>query len=137
MTHDEKLRLEELNLEAEYKALGVEIQRKRLEALRTPHTGVLPSSDPLGKAIMGTEFTALQKSIDEFIEKTLSHKRGVKKPYVDTLKWYVEEAYGPDNKEALTGMLTLATLSSLLNVALLRGSTPTVSSVALMVGTEI
>lgn len=137
MTNDERLRMEELNLEAEYKALGVEIQRKRLEALRTPHTGVLPSNDPLGKAIMGTEFTALQSSISEWIDKTLSHKRGVKKPYVDTLKWYVTDAYGPDNKDALTGMLTLATLSSLLNVALLRGSTPTVSSVALMVGTEI
>ena len=133
---EQMMELEELRLEQEYKSLGEEQERKHLEALRYATGSPLASDSPLGKSIMATEFTTLQNAIQSFMQCFLEHKKGVKKPYVDILSYYIETIY-KGQLETFAGNITLATVSNMLNGALLKGGNPSLSTIALAIGREI
>lgn len=106
---------DELNLEQEYKNLGMQAKIKELEQIRINNSGVDACNQPLGHKFMRLEFDDLCKEVKNWMLSVTKPKRGVVANYIPILQGLMREYKEVDE---LVSMMTLTAYSMAISAAL-------------------
>lgn len=117
-TYGSDLVTKELELEAGYRKLGMLSTQRTYDNFESPdsHAGI--GELQLGQKFIAFEFKKVQEAMTQFIDGSIAPKAGVKPGYCLILSTLATLYHYKDSKDTLSGLLTMATFSTLLTLAL-------------------